>query len=223
MMVLKKAFGPALFSGIPILPTYIFGLTARDRFARAYNDAGLLQTSALDGWDTSKGSSKEERQKYREWLVDCHKASFVPICLAGETNFFTAEPAVVVPLANDLDEAAAAAATGAFTNGIVFDSSKPAVKAAAAAATEALKSRQFGATFRRVVFASMVAKRMTSSTTPLLSVAAPPGSDASASASSTPSDTHHCSLDREESLDDDEEALPLGRDSRYYLERECSF
>jgi hypothetical protein len=107
-------------------------LTARDRFERAYNDAGLLQTSTLDGWDTSKGSSREERQKYREWLVDCRKASFVPICLAGENNFFTAEPAVVVPLANDSDEAA----TGASTNGI-FDS-KPAVKAAA---TTSLKSR----------------------------------------------------------------------------------
>jgi hypothetical protein len=176
-------------------------LTARDRFARAYNDAGLLQTSTLDGWDTSKGSSREERQKYREWLVDCHRASFVPICLAGENNFFTAEPAVVVPLANDSDEAA----TGASTNGI-FDS-KPAVKAAA---TTSLKSRQFGATFRRVVYASMVAKRMKS--TP--SIVVPPGSDAS-----TPSDTH--SLDKESA--DNEETVPLGRDSRYYLERDSSF
>jgi hypothetical protein len=176
-------------------------LTARDRFARAYNDAGLLQTSTLDGWDTSKGSSREERQKYREWLLDCHKASFVPICLAGENNFFTAEPAVVVPLANDSEDEAA---TGASTNGI-FDS-KPAVKAAA---TASLKSRQFGATFRRVVYASMVAKGMKS--TP--SIVVPPGLDAS-----TPSDTH--SLDRESAQD--EETVPFGRDSRYHLDRESS-
>lgn len=134
-------------------------------------------------------------------MFDCHKVSFAPICLAGEIYFFTAEPAGVIPLDKDLDEAATGRAS---TNGI-FDS-KPAVKAAA---TASLKSRQYGATLRRVVlFARVVAKRIKS--TPFL--IAPDSSDA------TPSDLHY--LDRE-SVDDDE-PIPLGKDARYCLKRESA-
>ena len=35
--------------------------------------------------------------------MDCHKAAYVPVCIAGdETTTITAEPAVVVP--NEMDE-----------------------------------------------------------------------------------------------------------------------
>jgi hypothetical protein len=104
MMILKYAYGPAALAGLSVIPTYMFGEIAKDRFLRCYQDAGLLQTSQLDGWDTSKPTSVEMRDEYRKWLVDCHKASFVPICLAGSDNFITAEPSVVVPTDRDSDE-----------------------------------------------------------------------------------------------------------------------
>ena len=101
MMSLKEAFGPAFLAGISVVPTYLFGEIAKDRFMRSYQDAGLLQTSQLDGWDTSKPTSVEKREEFRKWLVDCHKASYVPICLSGSDNFLTAEPSVVVPIDRD--------------------------------------------------------------------------------------------------------------------------
>jgi hypothetical protein len=104
MMLLKYAYGPAALAGLSLFPTHMFGVIAKDRFLRCYQDAGLLQTSQLDGWDTSKPTSVEMRKEYRNWLVDCHKASFVPICLAGLDNFITAEPSVVVPTERDRDE-----------------------------------------------------------------------------------------------------------------------
>ena len=53
----------------------------------------MLQTSELDGWNTEDETSMVERERYRKWLVDCHKASYVPICVNGEDNFLTSEPA----------------------------------------------------------------------------------------------------------------------------------
>ena len=97
MMVLKMAYGPALLAALSIVPTFMFGVTAKDRFLRCYNDAGLVQTSLLDGWDASKSNSAADREDFRKWLVDCHKASYIPICLAGMDSFLTAEPAVVIP------------------------------------------------------------------------------------------------------------------------------
>lgn len=88
-------------ASISILPTFIFGQVTKDRFLRCYLDAGLVQTSELDGWDTSKPTSFDDRQEFRRWLVDCHKASYVPICLAGVNNISTVEPAVAVPLDAD--------------------------------------------------------------------------------------------------------------------------
>ena len=102
MMVLKQAPGPSILAGISIVPTYFFNNIALERFLRAYQDAGLLQTSRLDGWDGDIPSSRD-REEYRNWLVDCHKASYVPVCLAGVDTFLTAEPAVVIPTAHDTD------------------------------------------------------------------------------------------------------------------------
>lgn len=96
MMVLKKGYGPAVLASLPIFPTYVFGQIAKERFLRCYNDAGLVQTSQLDGWDESKPMSPAEREEFRKWLVDCHKASYIPICLAGVDSNLTAEPAVVL-------------------------------------------------------------------------------------------------------------------------------
>lgn len=97
MMLLKNAHGPALLAGLAVVPTLTFNNFAKKRFLRPYSDAGLLQTSQLDGWDYVKLSSYESREEFRKWLVDCHKASFIPICLAGKDKYFSYEPAVALP------------------------------------------------------------------------------------------------------------------------------
>lgn len=101
-MVLADAYGPALFSSIPALPTYLYRNFLISCFRRAYDDAGLLQTSLLDGWDNAIPTSLEKREEFRRFLVDAHKAAYIPVCIAGgATNILTAEPAVVIPSEND--------------------------------------------------------------------------------------------------------------------------
>jgi hypothetical protein len=101
-LALRDAFGPALFAGMPSIPTYLYRQYLHKRFKRAYQDAGLLQTSLLDGWDNTIPTSVEKREEFRQFLVDAHKAAYIPVCIAGgATNILTAEPAVVIPNEND--------------------------------------------------------------------------------------------------------------------------
>ena len=103
VMALKKATGPAVFSAIPIISLIVHRRFIRKRFLRSYLDAALLQTSDLDGWDNRVPTSIEKRNEYRKFLVDAHKAAYVPICIAGgSTARLTAEPALVVPHENDV-------------------------------------------------------------------------------------------------------------------------
>ena len=95
LLLLRRAVAPAILIAIAIIPTLLFSRTARRAFQRAYDDAGLKQTSQLDGWDTLQATSQGQREEYRKWLVDCHKASYVPICLAGSDCPLTVEPSVV--------------------------------------------------------------------------------------------------------------------------------
>eukprot|EP00548_Thalassiothrix_antarctica_P019691 CAMPEP_0194196348 /NCGR_PEP_ID=MMETSP0154-20130528/76619_1 /TAXON_ID=1049557 /ORGANISM="Thalassiothrix antarctica, Strain L6-D1" /LENGTH=368 /DNA_ID=CAMNT_0038920935 /DNA_START=105 /DNA_END=1213 /DNA_ORIENTATION=+ len=95
MLSLKGAFGPGVFALLSVVPTLIFNSAVKERFSKSYEDAGLLQTSQLDGWDTN--TTENDREEFRSWLVDCHKASFVPVCIAGLDNCYTATPAVVLP------------------------------------------------------------------------------------------------------------------------------
>ncbi len=104
MMTLKRAVGPAVAAFCPMIPTIWFRYFVRRRYLRAFNDAALLQTSLLDGWDTNVETSQEKRAEFRKFLVDCHKAAYVPVCIAGDqSTFITAEPAVVVPAECDDD------------------------------------------------------------------------------------------------------------------------
>lgn len=99
---LKAAYWEGIFVGCCAIPTYFFHLLTLERFYRPYLDCALLQTSRLDSWQDSH--SLKEREEYRRWLVDCHKASYVPLCLLGtKKNLLTAEPAVVVPRDSDED------------------------------------------------------------------------------------------------------------------------
>jgi hypothetical protein len=102
---LKAALGPAVLAGLTIAPTLHYSFDLKKRYKRAFNDAALLQTSLLDGWDTSEPSSSSKREEFRRFLVDAHKAAYVPVCLAATDteNFLTSEPAVVVPVETDTD------------------------------------------------------------------------------------------------------------------------
>lgn len=101
-MILRDAIGPAIVAAAPAIPTYLFRKNLKKRFERAYEDAGLLQMSLLDGWDNSMATTVEKREEFRQFLVDAHKAAYIPVCIAGgATNVLTAEPAVVVASDND--------------------------------------------------------------------------------------------------------------------------
>jgi len=91
--LLKKAYFIGFLALLSIIPTWTFKNVCKETFEQSYNDAALLQTSELDGWNVDEETSMAERERYRKWLVDCHKASYVPICVNAEDNFLTSEPA----------------------------------------------------------------------------------------------------------------------------------
>lgn len=107
MMALKQALGPGLCAAVPIIPTLLHHWSTRRRLKQAFEDLALLQTSTLDGWDPTETTSLEKREEFRKFLVDAHKAAYVPVCIAGcekgstRHKTLTAEPAVVVPHGND--------------------------------------------------------------------------------------------------------------------------
>lgn len=101
MLALKKAVGPAIVAFVPFFPTLLFKHEIRKLYLRPYLDAGLVQTSMLDGWDNRESTSQKKREDFRRFLVDAHKASYVPVCIAGSKEIMTAEPAVVIAHDND--------------------------------------------------------------------------------------------------------------------------
>jgi len=101
--LLKKAYFIGFLALLSIIPTWTFKNVCKETFEQSYNDAALLQTSELDGWNVDEETSMAERERYRKWLVDCHKASYVPICVNAEDNFLTSEPAVVLLTQRDQD------------------------------------------------------------------------------------------------------------------------
>lgn len=112
-MGLKQAPLPALLAGMTIPYVLIVGRDARDKYLKAFHDAALLQTAKLDGWDAT-GETMTTREEFRQFLVDAHKAAYVPVCLAATDadDLFTAEPTVVVPLESDLDNRDRTASSG---------------------------------------------------------------------------------------------------------------
>jgi hypothetical protein len=96
ILLLKQSFVFGLTIALMPIPTYLFSVWTKEKFQRSYEDAGLYQTSKLDGLTNKR--TIQEREKYRRWLVDCHKASYVPICLSGGEDFLTSQPAAVVPM-----------------------------------------------------------------------------------------------------------------------------
>ena len=76
-MALKQAAGPAVGAIFVTVPTFLFRNNMKARFSRAFEDAALLQTSLLDGWDNAHDYSVQKREEFRQFLVDAHKAAYV--------------------------------------------------------------------------------------------------------------------------------------------------
>jgi hypothetical protein len=105
MMALRRAYGPSVAAFLPIIPTITYRWMLRRRYLRAFSDVALLQTSLLDGWDTSQQTCLAKREEFRQFLVDCHKAAYVPVCIASsQATMITSEPAAVIPLETDVED-----------------------------------------------------------------------------------------------------------------------
>mmetsp|Transcript_11058 Transcript_11058/g.28047 ORF Transcript_11058/g.28047 Transcript_11058/m.28047 type:complete len:1293 (+) Transcript_11058:181-4059(+) len=98
-LFLKQNSWEGLFIGFWIIPTLAYHNVLLEKYARPYLDAALLQTRRMyshAGNDGANAKSSLRREEYRRWLVDCHKASYLPTCLSGgKDNLLTSEPAVV--------------------------------------------------------------------------------------------------------------------------------
>ena len=107
VFLLKMNILEGIIIGLSIVPTLLYNDIILEKYLPPYKDAALLQTGRLHHNWSSNSSSWQEREEMRRWLVDCHKASYVPTCLAGgNENLITAEPAVTEPTddeQNDVD------------------------------------------------------------------------------------------------------------------------
>mmetsp|Transcript_24447 Transcript_24447/g.67563 ORF Transcript_24447/g.67563 Transcript_24447/m.67563 type:complete len:1179 (+) Transcript_24447:381-3917(+) len=82
-----------------IIPTLLYNSVTLDKYFRQFSDTSLLQTDKIDDANKESYDSMQEREEFRRFLVDCHKASYVPTCLAGgKDSLITAEPAQVIPV-----------------------------------------------------------------------------------------------------------------------------
>jgi hypothetical protein len=107
-LVLKQNVWEGFSIALSIVPTVLYNSIILEKYLRPYQDAALLQSSRMyyqHGRDSNPSintSSWLEQEEYRRWLVDCHKASYLPTCLSGgETNILTTEPAIVIAEGED--------------------------------------------------------------------------------------------------------------------------
>ncbi|GAX28816.1 hypothetical protein FisN_35Lh018 [Fistulifera solaris] len=156
-MGLKEGLVPAGLAASTMFPILLFQRDMQKCYHRAFQDAALLQTSLLDGWNATQTSSMIDREEFRRFLVDAHKAAYVPVCLAATDtdDFLTAEPALVVPLETDSDASlpkATASASSPSENSILFspDSASVEMREFRSNSLQRRSSQQFGATLRRM-------------------------------------------------------------------------
>jgi len=98
----KAAPGPALFAFMPSFFTLLFRQRCRGRYFKSFQDVGALQISRDDGWNEAEPTSIDKREAFRKFLVDTHKAAYVPVCIGGKmVNSLTLEHSSVVPLPYD--------------------------------------------------------------------------------------------------------------------------
>jgi hypothetical protein len=137
----------------------MYQLHAYSKYKRSYDDAALLQTALLDGWDTTQPSPMEQREEFRRWLVDAHKAAFVPVCLFGldTVGCLTAEPAVVIPMESDV--------VPQDGDVPVDEDCQSQVDRGVQSPKSPVASNQVGATFRRSVYAVSLLRKTTGTMT----------------------------------------------------------
>ena len=114
-----------------VIPTLLYNKILLEKFLRPFRDAALLQSSRMYSQTDSSGHHNRswlEREEYRRWLVDCHKACYLPTCMSGDENLLTAEPAIVISdntnnmlesITEDSDEIGASSPKGQFRNSMV--------------------------------------------------------------------------------------------------------
>ena len=154
MMALRRAVGPAVLASIPIVPTIMFRLAMRSRYLQAYRDTSLYHASDLDGWDVHDDTSMEIRSDFRKFLVDAHKAAYVPVCLARSDEVLTVEPALVVPHERDpMDPQRSSVRSGysVRSSTLSHDSTKSKESSTRLTLASTRRSSQFGVSIRRIL------------------------------------------------------------------------
>lgn len=98
-MGLKNAFGPGFIASLAIPVTIWFQWYCKRKFDPAFENTALLRTSLIDGWESLDNMTLEHREAHLRFLVDAHKAAYVPVCLVGSNaaRCITSEPAIAVP------------------------------------------------------------------------------------------------------------------------------
>lgn len=99
--LIKRNYIAGLLIGACIIPTLIFNSIVLEKFLLPFSDASLHFTGRLQRgkWNKEENEDRrKEREEFRRWLVDCHKASYVPTCMSGGKNHLTAEPAQMIPI-----------------------------------------------------------------------------------------------------------------------------
>ena len=104
-MSLKYAHTAAAIAFVPIIPTYIFWKSCYSQLMPAFERVALFNSSFID-LHYDRVSSTEERQKYLDFLVDCHKAAYIPMCIAEEETLrvMTLTPAKVDRSLNECEK-----------------------------------------------------------------------------------------------------------------------
>mmetsp|Transcript_24476 Transcript_24476/g.59936 ORF Transcript_24476/g.59936 Transcript_24476/m.59936 type:complete len:1293 (+) Transcript_24476:346-4224(+) len=97
-MVLKTAYGCSFVSALAIPTTLSFQWNVKKRYKPSFMNTALLRTNLLDGKETLDDMTIERREEHRRYLVDAHRAAYIPACLCGTEceEALTAAPSVVI-------------------------------------------------------------------------------------------------------------------------------
>ena len=98
-MVLKTAYGSSFVVALAIPTTIWFQISCKTKYMPSFENTALLRTSLLDGSESLDEMTMERREKHLRFLVDAHRAAYIPACIAGteSASAISDTPAVVVP------------------------------------------------------------------------------------------------------------------------------
>ena len=98
-MGLKNCKGACLSAAAAIPATLWFQWDCKRKYLPAFENTTLLRTTLIDGWDSLDDMTMDRREEHRRFLVDTHKAAYIPVCIAGSesASIITSTPAAVVP------------------------------------------------------------------------------------------------------------------------------